>query len=59
MEKYYYLSKTLISFWEQDLDLALKDSSPSEDVIDAIMDYALATEIYSPTLQKTIVYSFN
>lgn len=59
MEKYYILSDYIISSWEQDLDSALCSVEPSQDVIDAILDYAYSYDVYSPTLDKNICISIN
>lgn len=58
MEKFYIFSK--LSLWETDLQIEeRKEVHPSEDVVDAIIEYSLSEEFYSPTLKEKIVISIN
>lgn len=57
MEKLYIFSK--LSMWENDLLLEKFYEQPSQDVIDAIIDYSLVKEYYSYTLKKKISISLN
>ncbi|MBO6118709.1 MAG: hypothetical protein J6P44_09220 [Bacteroidales bacterium] len=59
MENFYILSDSILTIWQQDLDIAENKITPSQEVIDAILDYATSKEVYSPTLKKYITISIN
>jgi len=57
MEKFYIFSK--LSLWETDLLKEENKEHPSKDVVDAIIEYSLSEEFYSPTLKEKIAISIN
>ncbi len=57
MEQLYIFSK--LSMWEADLLIEEKHLMPSAEIINAIIDYSLTKEIYSPTLKRNIVIGIN
>ena len=57
MEELYFFSE--LTMWENDLLLAEKNEQPSQKVIEALIDYSLTREIYSPTLNKNIAIGIN
>ncbi|MCH3924816.1 MAG: hypothetical protein LKE30_07865 [Bacteroidales bacterium] len=62
MEKYYYFYEQLKE-WENDLDSEIReennDSYPSDDVINALIEYSLQTEVHSKTLDENIKINLN
>lgn len=60
MDKYYYLSKQIFNSWVEDLESGyLEQASPSQSVIDAIIDYSMMEEVYSETLDGKISICLN
>ena len=59
MEKYFYLSNSLLLFWETDLETEEKNITPSQQVLDAIIDYSLISRFHSPILDKDIEINLN
>lgn len=60
MDKYYYLSKQIFNSWVEDLESGyLEQESPSQTVIDAIIDYSMMEEVYSETLDDKISICLN
>lgn len=62
MKKYYYFYEQLKE-WENDLYSELteenKNSYPSDDVINTLIEYSLQTEVHSKTLDENIKINLN
>ncbi|MCF0210335.1 MAG: hypothetical protein HUK18_03330 [Bacteroidales bacterium] len=61
MEKYYYLSKQIFNSWVRDLESAYieQESTPSQQVLDSIIEYSMVEEVYSKTLDAKIRICLN
>ncbi|MBR1769872.1 MAG: hypothetical protein IJ748_05370 [Bacteroidales bacterium] len=56
MEEYY----NFFNEWEKDLELAsLQEETPSRDVLEAIIDYSMMVDFFSPSLNEKISVCLN